>query len=312
MGTISRGRRGAARRWIGVLDRTSRPARNPQRLAAGELPARGRAERGILSSLGRAGGVLRALRAADQSLRAGHGGSAGDVAADVLRRQHPRGPLMGARARTAGSAGGIGAAQIWRICSPCRARQALLDAARDRRRLECRAGGLGNPPPAWRGPDRARAAAQERLTRHSLYDRPCWLAGATGGSTRAAHYRLEIIIGLDDLDQAILGRAVAAIGVGMVLLHQRLVFGLDGFERRIGAEPHHLQRLAFGVEYFSGFDLGLSGGAARARPPTAAAVELAEHAERIGRAFEVGLGAALALLGAGIGTPLPGRTMAGN
>src|SRR5467141_4685680 len=89
----------------------------------------------------------------------------------------------------------------------------------------------------------------------------------TSASARAAHHRLEIIIRLDDFDQAVLGGAVAAIGVRMVLLHQRLVFGLDGLERRIGAEPHHLQRLAFGVEYFSGFDLGLAG-AARARPPT--------------------------------------------
>ena len=76
----------------------------------------------------------------------------------------------------------------------------------------------------------------------------------------AANHRLEIIIRLDDLDQAILGGAVAAIGVGMVLLDQRLVFGLDGFERRIRTEPHHLQRLALGIEYFSGFDLGLAGG----------------------------------------------------
>src|ERR1700731_2679287 len=87
--------------------------------------------------------------------------------------------------------------------------------------------------------------------------------------TRAAYHRLEIIIRLDDLDQAILGGAVAAIGVGMVLLHQRLVFRLDGLERRVGTEPHHLQRLALGVEYFSGFDLGLG---PRARPPAATAI----------------------------------------
>src|SRR6202048_3589827 len=47
-------------------------------------------------------------------------------------------------------------------------------------------------------------------------------------------------------------------------------------------------------------------------PPVAAAVEFAEHAERIGRALQIGLGAALALLGAGIGAHLPGRTMAGQ
>src|ERR1700677_2642798 len=132
------------------------------------------------------------------------------------------------------------------------------------------------------------------------------------GSACAAPHGLQIVIGLDDFDQAILGGAVAAIGVGMVLLHQRLVFGLDGLERRVGAEPHHLQRLAFGVENLPGFNLGLAGGAARTRPPAAAAIELAEHAERIGRTFEVGLGAALALLGTGVGAHLPGRTMAGQ
>src|ERR1700726_1343329 len=94
-----------------------------------------------------------------------------------------------------------------------------------------------------------------------------WLA-------RAAHYGLQIIIRLDDFDQAVFGGAVAAIGVGMVLLHQRLVFRLDGLERRIGTEPHHLQRLALGVEYLACFDLGFAGGAARAWPPATATVEL--------------------------------------
>src|ERR1700720_2872396 len=98
----------------------------------------------------------------------------------------------------------------------------------------------------------------------------------------------------------------------MVLLHQRLVFRLDGLERCVGAEPHHLQRLALGVEYFPGFALGLAGAPAWTRPPATAAVEFAEHAERIGRAFQIGLGAALALLGAGVGAHLPGRTMAGQ
>src|SRR6202162_3846429 len=101
----------------------------------------------------------------------------------------------------------------------------------------------------------------------------------TSVSARAAHHSFEIIIRLDDFYQAIFGETVAAIGVGMVLLHQRLVFRLDGLERRIGAKPHHLQRLALGVEYFPGFDLGLAGGPAWTRPPAAAAVEFAEHAE---------------------------------
>src|ERR1700738_2686351 len=133
-----------------------------------------------------------------------------------------------------------------------------------------------------------------------------WLA-------RAAHYGLQIIIRLDDFDQAIFGGAVAAIGIGMVLLHQRLVFRLDDLERRIRTEPHHLQRLALGVEYFSGLRLGFVANArARTGPPAAAAIELAEHAERVGRAFQIGFRAALALLGAGVGAHLPGRTMAGQ
>src|SRR5258705_1612830 len=85
-------------------------------------------------------------------------------------------------------------------------------------------------------------------------------------SARAAHYRLEIVIRLDDFDQAVFCGAVAAIGVGMVLLHQRLVFRLDGFERRIGAEPHHLQRLALGVEHLRVSTLASAFGPGRQRP----------------------------------------------
>src|SRR5258708_9001569 len=97
----------------------------------------------------------------------------------------------------------------------------------------------------------------------------------TSASARAAHHRLEIIIRLDDFDQAVFGGAVAAIGVGMVLLHQRLVFRLDGLERRIGAEPHHLQRLALRVEDLSGFALGL-GARTGTGPPAPAPVDLTE------------------------------------
>ncbi len=42
---------------------------------------------------GSVGGVFRALRAADQSLRADHGGRAGYGAAAFLRRQHPGDPV---------------------------------------------------------------------------------------------------------------------------------------------------------------------------------------------------------------------------
>src|SRR5579864_8811472 len=70
---------------------------------------------------------------------------------------------------------------------------------------------------------------------------------------RLPHHRLQIIIRLDDLDQAIFGGAVAAIGVGVVLLHQRLVLGLDVGERRTWAEAHDLERFALGVHDLAGF-----------------------------------------------------------
>ena len=40
-------------------------------------------------------------------------------------------------------------------CRPNRQRQVLLDTGRDRRRVDRRAGGLDDPPPAWRRHDRA-------------------------------------------------------------------------------------------------------------------------------------------------------------
>src|SRR6185437_14827313 len=153
------------------------------------------------------------------------------------------------------------------------------------------------------------AAARSSRRRNSRADRN--LRNSNAALARAANHGLQIIIRLDDLDQAILGGAVAAIGVGMVLLHQRLVSGLDVDERRIGAQSHHLQRLALGVEHLARFNLGLGAGTG-ARPPAAAAVEFAEHVERIGGTLEFGLGAALALLGTGICAHFPGRTVAGQ
>src|SRR5579863_815882 len=117
------------------------------------------------------------------------------------------------------------------------------------------------------------AAARSSRRRNSRADRGP--RNSNAALACAAYHGLEIIIRLDDLDQAILGGAVAAVGVGVVLFDQRLVSGLDVLERRADAEPHHLQRLAFGVEDLARFDLGL-GARAGARPPTAAAVEFAE------------------------------------
>ena len=63
--------------WIGHRDQ--REILNTWPLS--NYPRRGRPERGLLSSLGDAGGVLCALRAADPGLRADHRGRARDVAA---------------------------------------------------------------------------------------------------------------------------------------------------------------------------------------------------------------------------------------
>ena len=95
-----------------------------------------------------------------------------------------------------------------------------------------------------------------------------------------------------------------------MLLHQHLVFGLDGFERRVGAEPHHLQRFTLRVEDLArlGFGLGPRPGA---RPPPSAAIEFAEHAEGIGRAVEIDR-VGLAFATGAVGAHLPGRTVAGQ
>src|SRR6516165_1828460 len=95
----------------------------------------------------------------------------------------------------------------------------------------------------------------------------------------------------------------------MMLLHQRLVLYLDLFQRRVRTEPHHLQCFPLGVE-----DLPRLGPcfAARSRAPPAAAVELGEHAERIGGSVEIGGGCTLALAATAIGAHPPGRTMAGQ
>ncbi len=88
----------------------------------------------------------------------------------------------------------------------------------------------GRIPEARQCVARMSASDMRRLTRVSLRLRSPSFGGqvAASGLTKRrslarAHHGLQIIVGLDDLDQAILGRAVAAIGVGVMLLHQRLV-----------------------------------------------------------------------------------------
>ncbi len=105
---------------------------------------------------GDAGGILRALRAADPRLRADHGGRARHVAVAVLRRQHPGDPAVGAGPCAAGRARGIRACTNMAGCRIMSGlAKHLLDARRDRRRADRRAGGLDDPPPARRRRDRA-------------------------------------------------------------------------------------------------------------------------------------------------------------
>src|SRR5262249_20298541 len=134
-------------------------------------------------------------------------------------------------------------------------------------------------------------------------------AARTQFALTRSHHRLQIIIRLDDLDQPILGRAVAAVCVGMMLLYQRLVFQLDFLKRRVGTEPHHLQGFPLCVEDFSRFSLRLSAGTGA---PAAAAVELAEQAERIGGTVEIGGGGVLAFAASAVGPHAPSGAMAGQ
>ena len=73
--------------------------------------------------------------------------------------------------------------------------------------------------------------------------------------------------------QPVLGRAVAAIGVGVVALHQFLEARLDLRRRGVDLEPERVERLALGI-------------ADRARlrraPARSRAQALAEQSERIG------------------------------
>src|ERR1044072_1298155 len=65
--------------------------------------------------------------------------------------------------------------------------------------------------------------------------------------------RLEIIVRLDDLDEAVLGRAVSAVRIRMMALHQFLEARLDLDRGRIDLEPERIERLAFGVVHRARF-----------------------------------------------------------
>ena len=139
---------------------------------------------------------------------------------------------------------------------------------------------------------------------------PC-VRGDDAGSAalRAAHDGLEVIIRLDDLDQAILGGAVAAIGVGMVLLHQRLVLRLDVLQRRFGGRaPSPAAPCARRSSPCGSRPWPRRPGPGRQRPRPLSSENMLNGSEAPSRSSA----ACLALLAAGVGAHLPGRTMAGQ
>src|SRR5207247_6573816 len=69
-----------------------------------------------------------------------------------------------------------------------------------------------------------------------------------GESARSAPaYGLQVIVGLDDLPQPALVGTIAAVGVGMMALHQELEPRLDLGRAGAALEPERVERLALGV-----------------------------------------------------------------
>ncbi len=135
--------------------------------------------------------------------------------------------------------------------------------------------------------------------------RPAWCCCSGRLRSRSAVAdRLEVVVGLDDFAQLVLGRAVAAVRIRMMALHQRLEPCLHILGRRVGIEPERVERLALGVAH-----------AARLRPlgtAARAATEVAKYAERIDGVGEFRL-EARRMRACGrppaVHAHLPGRTM---
>src|SRR6516165_3924101 len=112
----------------------------------------------------------------------------------------------------------------------------------------------------------------------------CAYASKLGvGQGLAESDRFQILVGLDDLPQLVLRGAVAAIGIRVVTLHQRLETGLDLLDRRRSLQAEHVERLALGIADRSGLRLVGPG------PSAGGAAVVPEHAERIGRAAKFGM-----------------------
>src|SRR5437588_681648 len=129
---------------------------------------------------------------------------------------------------------------------------------------------------------------------------PRMLNGAGMETSSAEFRRLELIVRLDDLAQAIFQRAVAAIGVRVVALHEFLEPRLDLARGRIDLQSQRIERLALGVAHRA--RLRRRTLHSRTRPSS----ELTHHLERIVRAVRV------EPVYPAIEAHLPSRAMAGD
>src|SRR5262245_19946054 len=97
--------------------------------------------------------------------------------------------------------------------------------------------------------------------------------------------RLQIFIRLDDLAQPIFGRAIAAIGVRMMALHQHLEAQLDLGGGCSRVEPKRIERPALGVSD----DAALAPAQALAFGAGTVRAKMAEQIERIVNIIEMRL-----------------------
>src|SRR4051812_34938354 len=105
------------------------------------------------------------------------------------------------------------------------------------------ASGLEIIVPPWPRASEARAISVENP---ALFSRlPRGEKAVSRGSAKACGF--QIVIGLNDLAQPVLGGAIAAIRIGMVALHQGLETRLDLGAGSAELEAERVERLALGI-----------------------------------------------------------------
>src|ERR1043166_741819 len=132
--------------------------------------------------------------------------------------------------------------------------------------------------------------------------------GAHPPSASAKADGFQVVVRLDDLAQPVLAAPVAAVGIGVMPLHQQLEPSLDVGSLGVTFQPQRIERLALRVA-----DRPVLAWLFRAWGCPAA--ELREHAERIGGPIERGepSGTCTRLTGLlAVLAQLPGRPMAGH